>query len=138
MDEIRIAAGGGVDRDLVGAGVQQGADVVDGADAAADGQRHEDDFRRAANDVEHDLAAFVAGGDVEEDELVGPLFFVARSDRHRIAGVAEIEEIRPLDDSAPVDIKTRYHPFGEHRAYDFGVGSGVSALAAATEGQSLL
>ena len=56
---------------------KQGADVVDRADAAADGQRHEDHLGRAADDVEHDLAAFVAGGDVEEDQLVGP--FLLRS-----------------------------------------------------------
>jgi hypothetical protein len=31
----------GVDRDLVGAGQQQAADILDRAHAAADGQRHE-------------------------------------------------------------------------------------------------
>ena len=70
-------AGGRVDRDLVAAGVEQGANVVERANAAADGQRHEDHFGRAADDVEHDLAAFVAGGDVEKHQLVGPFGFVA-------------------------------------------------------------
>ena len=37
-DELGVAHGGRVDRDLVGPGVQQGPDVVEVADAAADGQ----------------------------------------------------------------------------------------------------
>ena len=36
-DELGVADGGRVDRDLVGPGVQQGPDVVEVADAAADG-----------------------------------------------------------------------------------------------------
>ncbi len=47
----------------------------------------------AAHHVEHDVAAFVAGADVEEDQLVGPFFLVAPRDLDGIAGVAQIEEI---------------------------------------------
>ena len=49
----------------------------------------------------------MAGRDVEEDQLVGPLLLVARSNFDRIAGVAEIEKIRPLDDPAPVNVEAR-------------------------------
>ena len=94
---------------------EQGADVVEGADAAADGQRHEHHFGRAADHVEDDVAALVAGRDVEEDQLVGPFLLVARGHLDRIAGVAEVEEIRSLDDPAPVHVEAGNHPFGEHR-----------------------
>ena len=52
------------------------ADVVERADAAADGQRHEDLLGRAADDVEHDVAPLVAGRDVEEHQFVGPFLLV--------------------------------------------------------------
>ena len=111
-DELRVAAGRRVDRDLVAAGVQQCADVVDGADAAADGQGHEDHLGRPADHVEDDVAALVAGGDIEEDQLVGPFLLVTRGHLDRIAGVAEVEEVRSLDDPAPVHVKAGNHPFG--------------------------
>ena len=62
---------GGVDRDLVGAGEQQAADVLDLAHAAADGQRHEACFGRAPHHVLERVAILGRGGDVEEAELVG-------------------------------------------------------------------
>ena len=114
-DELGIADGGRIDRHLVAAGVQQIADVVDRADAAADGQRHEDDLGRAADHVEHDLPPFVAGRDIEKHEFVGPLALVARGDLDGIAGIAKVEEIRPLHDPPAVDIETGNNALGEHR-----------------------
>ena len=88
--------------------------VLQGADAAADGERHEDLLRDAADHVEHDVAAFVAGADVEEDQLVGPLLLVAARDLDRIAGVAQVQEVDALDDAAAVDVETGNDPLGQH------------------------
>ena len=114
-DELRVVHGGRVDRHLVAAGLQQRADVLDRADAAADGQRHEDLLGRAADHVEHDVAPFVAGRDVEEHQLVGPFLLVARGHLDRIAGVAQVEEIRPLHDATAVDVEAGNDALGEHR-----------------------
>ena len=78
---------GGVDRDLVGAGEQQAADVLDGAHAAADGQRHEALLGGARDHVVERVAILVAGGDVEEAELVGALAVVDPRLLDRIAGI---------------------------------------------------
>ena len=114
--ELRVLHRGRVDRNLVAAGVQQLADVVERADAAADGERHEDLLGRAADHVEHDVAPFVAGRDVEEHQLVGPFLLVAGGHRDRVAGVAQVEEIGPLHDPTAVDVETGNHALGEHRA----------------------
>src|SRR5262249_45136482 len=71
-DEFGVAHRRRVDRDLVRPGVEQGPDVVEGPDAAADGHRHEADLGRAPDHVPDDLAPLVARRDVEEDQLVGP------------------------------------------------------------------
>ena len=101
-DELGIAYRGRVDRHLVGAGVEQGPDVVEGTDAAADRHRHEADLRRPADDIEDDRPILVAGGDVEKDQLVGPLLFVTGGDLDRIARIAQVQEVRPLDHAATV------------------------------------
>ena len=108
--------GGRVDRHLVAAGLQQLADVVERADAAADGERHEHLLGRAADHVEHDVAALVAGGDVEEHQLVGPLLLVPRGHLDRVAGVAQVEEVGPLDHAAAVDVQAGNDALGEHRS----------------------
>ena len=113
-DELGIARGGRVDRHLVAAGQQQLANVFQRANAAADAQRHEDHFGRAAHDVEHDVAPLVAGRDVEKHQLVGPFLLVARGHLDRVAGVAQVDEVGPFDDPAPIDVETRNHALGKH------------------------
>ena len=44
-------------------------------------------------------------GDVEEDELVGAVRVVARGQLDRVAGVADVDEVRALDDAARVDVQ---------------------------------
>ena len=89
-DQLGPGDGGGVDPDLVGAGAQQPVDVVDGAHAAADGQRDEDLLGGAAHHVVRRLAVAAARRDVEEGQLVGALGVVAlapaRPGRRRRAG----------------------------------------------------
>ena len=70
-DEIAIIDRRGIDRDLVGAGEQQFADVLGCAHAAADRQRHETGLGRALHDIEQGRAIFVARGNVEKAEFVG-------------------------------------------------------------------
>ena len=104
-DQIRILDRGGVDRDLVGAGAQQGPRVLDAADAAADAHRHEADVGRARDHVENGAAALVAGGDVEEHQLIGAGGVVGAGLLDRIAGVAQGEELDALDHAAVLDVQ---------------------------------
>ena len=112
--ELGVAHGRRVDRDLVGPRVQERPDVVQAADPAADRQRHEADLGRPPDHVPEDLPPLVAGGDVEEDQLVGPFRIIPRGDLDRIARVAEVEEVRPLDHAAMVDVEARDDPLGQH------------------------
>jgi hypothetical protein len=49
----------------------------------------------------------VGGGDVVEDDLVGPFPVVESCELDRIPGVAQVLELRPLDDPARVNVQTR-------------------------------
>ena len=104
--EIRIGDRGRVDRDLVGAGQKQLADVAERAHAAADRQRHEALLGRAGNHVEDRLSVFGGGGDVEEAELVRTGGVIGLSRLDRIAGVDQVHEIDALDDAAVLDVQT--------------------------------
>jgi len=77
-----------IDRNLVGARSQQHADVIDGAYAAANGERHETGFRRAPDHVEHDTAVLMARSDVEKGELVGAGAVISDGGGNRIAVLA--------------------------------------------------
>ena len=69
-DDVGLAHGHRVDADLLGAGLEHLVHVVDRADAAADGERHEHVVRDGAHGVEVDLALLRARLDVVEDDLV--------------------------------------------------------------------
>ena len=89
-DQVRARQRRGVDRDLVGAGVEHRLGVADRADPAADRERDEDVVGGPARELGDRVALFVRGGDVEEDELVGALGVVALRELDRVAGVADV------------------------------------------------
>ena len=107
VEQLRPRERGRVDRDLVGAGVEHRLGVGDRADPAADRERDEDVVGGAARELDDRVAPLVRGGDVEEDELVGALGVVARGELDRVAGVADVDEVRALDDAAGVDVEAR-------------------------------
>src|SRR3954465_12573265 len=64
----------------------------------------------------HRCALLVGRGDVEEHELVGALGVVALGELDRVAGVADVDEVRPLHDPAGVDAEARDHALEVHAA----------------------
>ena len=115
LTNSRLATAALLIETLSAPGAQQRLDVVDGAHAAADGQRHEAGFRRAPHDIEHGAAVFVGGGDVEEAELVGAGGVVGDRRFDGIAGVAQIDEVDALDHPAVLDVEAGDHADLEHR-----------------------
>ena len=101
-DDLGGGHGPGVERHLVGPGPEHLADVGGVVQPAADGEGDEDLLGDAGHDVDHRLAGVGAGGDVEEDELVGALGVVAGGQLDRVAGVAQPDEVDALDDPAGV------------------------------------
>ncbi len=93
--------------------------VFDGADAAADGERHEALVGGALDDIDDRRAAMRAGGDVEEDHFVGALLVVAHGEFDGIADVAKFArfgaaELHAASDLAVVNVKTRDDTFRKH------------------------
>ena len=55
--------------------------------------------------VEDDAAVLVGRGDVEEAELVRTRRVIGLGDLHRIAGIAQVDEIDALDDAAVLHVE---------------------------------
>src|SRR6185436_6543202 len=121
-----VGHGRSVDRHLVGAGVEQAADISDLTHAAADGERDENPAGHRLDHVQQDVALVGARGDVEEGELVGAFAVVACRDLHRIAGVAQLDEVDAFHYPAGGDVEAGDHPLGQRHGYSF-----PSALLAA-------
>ena len=94
-----------VDGNLVGAGLEQLAHVVDCAHSAADSQGHEALFGGPLNNVEDGVAVLVAGRDVQKAKLVGTGRIIGRRGLHRIARVPQIDKIYALDDTSVFHIE---------------------------------
>src|SRR6266545_3344635 len=109
-EQLRVAHGGGVDRDLVGAGAQQAPDVLGSAHPSPDGERDEHLLGRAADDVVERGARLHGGGDVEEDQLVGALGVVDGGQLDGVAGVDQVDEGHALDDPAGGHVQAGDHP----------------------------
>src|SRR5690606_16506790 len=115
-DEFRVEHRGGIDGHLVGAGIEQVADVLHGAHAAAHGQRNEHLAGHALHGVQGGGAVVDTGGDVQEGDLVGALLVVAAGDLHRVAGVADVLELDALHHAAVVHVEAGNDAFGQCHA----------------------
>ena len=61
----------------------------------------------AGHHVGHGVARVARRGDIEEDQLVGALAVVAVGQLHRVARIAQVDEVHALDHAAAGDIETR-------------------------------
>ena len=116
-DQLRRAHRRRVNTDLLGARLDEPRGVLQRANAAAHGERHENLFGHPPHHVEQDGTPFVTGADVEEHQLVGPVLLVAAGDLDGVAGVAEVEEVGALDHAAAVHVQTGDDAFGQHDGY---------------------
>ena len=74
----------------------------------------------------------MAGGDVEEGELVGAGRVVSDRGLHRIAGVAQVDEIDALDHAAVLHVEAGNDADFEHQALAFAARISASASAASS------
>src|SRR5215213_9225036 len=110
VDEVRIADGRCVDRNLVGAGGEQVPNVAHRAHTTPDCQRDEDLIGRPLHDVDHRLAAIGRGRDVEEHQLIGAFAIVESGQLDGIAGIAQIHELDAFNHAAAGHIQTGNDP----------------------------
>ena len=100
-------------------GAQHRIHILDGLDAAADGERHEALVGGALDHLDHRARAVRGGGDVEEHHFVRALFIVAERELHRVADVAQAAllghaELDAARDLAVVNVETRNDTFCNH------------------------
>jgi hypothetical protein len=113
-DQLGALHRGGLDRDLVRAGAQQGADLVDLANAATDGEWDKNLARGPFDHVDQRGALLGRRLDVEEDQLVRTLFGIGTGHRDRVALVTKLAEMHALDHAATGDVKTGNDPLEQH------------------------
>ncbi len=105
-----------VDADLVGAGTEHPAGVLQRADPTADRERDVDLLGDTEHHVDGGLAIVGRRGDVEEHQLVGTLGVVPGGELDRVAGVTEIDEVGALHHTAAGHVEARDHPGDLHQA----------------------
>ena len=115
-EQLRSMHGGRIDRDLVCPGLEQGAGIVDRADAAADRERNAEARAHALHRLDLVAAALGRRRDVQDHDLVRALALVQGGALRRIAGIAQALEAHALDHAAVADVETGDDPGGQHRA----------------------
>jgi len=113
FDERRIVHTRGIDAHLVGAGIEQRADVVDVAHASSDRQGNEHLVGHGTDHLVEQPAGLHACPDIEEGELIGALAVVAAGDFDRVAGIAQVDEIDAFDDAALGNVEAGNDALGE-------------------------
>ena len=113
-DDVGLAHRHRVDADLLRSCFEHFEHVVDGADAAAHGEGHEDVLRDGAHRVEVDLASLRARHDVVEDDLVDLIVVQALRELRRRRHVDVVLELLRLRDSSVDDVEAGDETLGQH------------------------
>ena len=95
-DQFGTADSGRVDRYLVSTGPQDLVEVVDAADAAANGKGNGNGFGYGADDVDEDMAFFMGRRNIVEDEFVGELVGIEFPQFDRVVDVLMCLNCLPL------------------------------------------
>ena len=111
---MRVQHGGGIDADLVCAGIQQVAHVLYFAHPAANSERNEHLLGHLLDDAKDDAAVVRTGGDIKESQFVRALLVVTARDLHRITGIAQLDETHAFNDAPCGDIETGNNAFSQH------------------------
>ena len=114
-----IGKRGGIDARLVRARLQHRVHVLDRADAAADGQRHETLIRGPLDHIDHRGPSMRAGGDIEENHFIRALLVIAEGQFDGVADVAQFAGLGPAElhaagNFAVMDIEAGNDTFGQH------------------------
>lgn len=113
-DQFRPGHRRGVEAHLVGTGAQQFGDALHAADATTHGERDGHGLGGAPHQIHQGAAALMAGGDVEEDQLVGAGRVVAAGQLHGITGIAQPDEIDAFDNPAIGHVEAGNDAPGDH------------------------
>ena len=105
---------GGVDRDLVGARIQQAPHILDPAHTAPNRERDKDFAGNRFDHRKNQVPIIARRSNVQKGQFVRPLSVVTPGNFDGIAGVTQFDKIDPLDDSSSGDIKARNDSAREH------------------------
>ena len=83
-------------------------------DASAHGERDVDAFGDSGDQLREGLPPLFRGADVEVYQFVGPFGGVFRPQLHRVADVAQPDEVDALDGLSLADVEAGDYAFGKH------------------------
>ena len=84
---------------------------LDGADPAADRQRHKDCICHAADQPQRCLSALLGCGDIQEDQLIGTLLVIKPRLFDGIACISQVDKVDPFYQAAIFDIEAGNNAF---------------------------
>ena len=116
-DQFGTADSGRVDRYLVSTGPQDLVEVVDAANAAANGKGNGNGLGYGADDVDEDMAFFMGRRNIVEDEFVGELVGIEFPQFDRVVDVLDVFKLLAFDDAAIADVQARYNTFCQHLTF---------------------
>jgi hypothetical protein len=105
--------GGGIDTDFIGTGVEHGADILQGPNAATDRERNKYLAGDLLNGVNCGVPFFVTGGDIEKGNLVSARLVIAAGNLYRVSSITDADEIHALDNTTLVNIEAGNNALGQ-------------------------
>ncbi len=122
-DELRIGDRSAIDTDLVSACIEQTTYIVDRAHAAAHCQWNEYLGCHSFDNMQNQIAAVGGCRDIEKSDFVRTLLIVAARDFHRVASIAQLNEVYALDHATRGHVEAGDNTFGQCHGYSSGCSS---------------
>ena len=118
-DQVRVGHRGAVHGDLVGAGLQNQLDVLQGGNAAADRQRDLENRGHLLDPLQPGLPVLEGRGDVQHGQLVRAFLLIEPGVLDGIACILEVHEVNALDDASLLHVEARHDLDGAHHPFSF-------------------
>ena len=111
INQLRVANGGRIDRDLIRSGIQQAIYIAQFIDATAHGKRDIDIGSNPLYQFRESLTSFMTCSNIQKHKFICSLFAVSPPQLYRITGLAQIDKVRSFYGLSVFYIQTGYDSF---------------------------
>ena len=111
INQLRVANGGRIDRDLIRSGIQQAIYIAQFIDATAHGKRDIDIGSNPLYQFRESLTSFMTCSNIQKHKFICSLFAVSPPQLYRITGLAQIDKVRSFYGLTVFYIQTGYDSF---------------------------
>ena len=115
---LRTMDGRRIDADFIRTGFQDFSEIICGPNTATHRKWDKDLFRHPCGDIVNQVPFFMAGRDIQKNQLIRAHCIILPGKLHGITGITQVQEVNALDYAAFFNVQTGNNSLSQHSLFN--------------------